>query len=514
METEIIALYMRLSLEDKDITVNDKNESSSISNQRKILMEYINNSKELLHMIPKEYIDDGYSGLNFKRPSFKKMLDEITAQNIKCIIVKDLSRLGRNYIESGNFIERIFPFFEIRFISINDNYDSNKNNTALGIDIGFSNILNALYSKDLSVKTKKSKEMLTKKGAFLGCFPPYGYIKSKENKHKLIIDEEASQTVKRIFSMIISGEKCIDIARKFNNEKIISPIEHIKKIHKKTPSKNKIYWSSAIIRKIISNESYLGKTISKKSHISNINQKIIAIPKEKYIIIENTHKAIISQEDFNCANEKILKYNKKPYKKDNSKIFYKKLKCGGCGHLLYNSDSKIKRWYCRTSSVTNKENCFSRRIPEDIIVNVITESIKKMNTIAIEVRNLIDIAYKENFDYKKLIREKETQIKKLNNNKFCSFQSYSTKKITEETYKMKINVLNEKILNLENELKEIKLNYKDKDSNKKNNFINNLIQYKSIEYLSRNIVDNLINSIIIDKNNNIKIIWNFKDSYC
>ena len=206
-----IAAYLRLSSDD-----GDKAESNSIGNQRSIVKQYINSNK--LSSSIKYYIDDGYSGTTFDRPDFKKMVDDIKDNKINCIIVKDLSRLGRNYIEVGNYIEQIFPSYNIRFIAINDNIDTGKDpKSASSIIVPFKNLMNDEYARDISQKVRSVLDSKKGQGKFIGSYAPYGYLRDPKDKYKFIIDKEPAKIVKKIFSMILSGKSKKEIANELNS---------------------------------------------------------------------------------------------------------------------------------------------------------------------------------------------------------------------------------------------------------------------------------------------------------
>jgi DNA invertase Pin-like site-specific DNA recombinase len=210
-----IGKYIRLSQEDRDLMKKEsKTESESISHQKALIQSYIDADKELQDAEQSEFFDDGYSGTNFDRPSFERLMERIKKGEINCVIVKDFSRFGRNYIELGDYLERIFPFLGVRFISINDHYDSRDyKGTTGGLDVVMKNIVYDYYSKDLSVKVKTAKYQKMKQGQYLGGHVPYGLMKDPQDKHKLIIDEEAAAVVREIFDMAIAGMRLIDMAR-------------------------------------------------------------------------------------------------------------------------------------------------------------------------------------------------------------------------------------------------------------------------------------------------------------
>jgi DNA invertase Pin-like site-specific DNA recombinase len=227
----VIGKYIRLSQADRDLMKKEnKSESESVSHQKALIQNYISCDAELCGCAQYEFYDDGYSGTNFERPSFERLLEKIKKGEINCVIVKDFSRFGRDYIELGDYLERIFPFLGVRFISINDHYDSQDyKGTTGGLDVVMKNIVYDYYSKDLSVKVKTAKYQKMKQGKYLGGHVPYGLMKDPDDKHKLIIDPEAAAVVREIFDMAIAKMRLIDMARILNERGVESPGQYYRR---------------------------------------------------------------------------------------------------------------------------------------------------------------------------------------------------------------------------------------------------------------------------------------------
>lgn len=265
------------------------------------------------------YIDDGYSGTNFNRPAINRLLNDMKLGKFNTIIVKDLSRFGRNYLEVGNYIEQIFPLFNIRFIAITDNIDSFRNPKSLqNIVVPFKNIINTEYSRDLSQKIKSSLDIKKRNGEFVGSFAPYGYIKDPDNKHHFIIDTYAAEIVDKIYDMILDGMGKPSICRKLHEMKILNPTAYKRDVLKmkygkkgEIPKEYKTVWEISVIDKIIKDEVYCGDMIQgKRKHISYKNHKSVKNNKEDWIIVRNTHEAIIDRKKFTKVQEEIAKRNK------------------------------------------------------------------------------------------------------------------------------------------------------------------------------------------------------------
>ena len=372
----IAVMYLRLSKED-----GEKTESNSISNQREMIHSY---AKRNQFIIRKEYVDDGYSGATFDRPNFKEMIKDAYDKKFDTIIVKDLSRFGRDYIEAGKYIQRIFPENGIRFISINDNYDSkvaDMNDTHLILPI--KNFINDSYCRDISNKVKSSQKIKREKGDFISAFAPYGYKKSEGNKNKLVIDEQAAPNIKNIFDMKLMGYSSKAIADELNCLGVLTPRKYKESQGFKCNGFQNIKggnWTAKAINRIIENEVYIGNTLQGKSiTLSYKNKKQIEKEKEEWIRVEDTHEPIISKEIFAIANTMLKRDLNNSRGKDKIDIFTGMLFCKECGSSLIRRTVKYKEreeifYIC---SKYNKEKYCSRHsIKEETLIKAVSKTIK------------------------------------------------------------------------------------------------------------------------------------------
>ena len=267
--SKITAMYIRLSMEDEDVSLNRKEESNSVSSQRELLKAYIENHSELKDTKVQEYCDDGFTGTKFERPGYMKLMEDIRAEKISCIVVKDLSRLGRDYIEVGSLLEQILPLYQVRVIAVNDNYDSdNYDGSTGGMNVAFKNLIYMLYSRDLSNKICSAKHTRILNGENISGQLRYGYVKDPNDKHKIIVDPEAAEVVKLIFELTAQGKRKTEVANYLNAHGIDTPSAY----KKRKGSKNffhavevKSLWSTSSIRDILNDEVYLGKLIWNKT---------------------------------------------------------------------------------------------------------------------------------------------------------------------------------------------------------------------------------------------------------
>ena len=293
-----VGIYIRLSKEDEE--KEKYSESESVQNQRTLLMQYI---KENKFNFVAEYVDDGVSGTSFDRPAFNKMIDDIEQGKINMVITKDLSRLGRNYVQSGYYTETYFPEHNVRYIAILDNIDTALDSANNDI-APFKSILNEMYAKDTSKKINSVLQSKRNNGEYLGT-APYGYKKDPENKYHLIIDEEAANVVKLIYEKYLAGFGTMQIADYLSKKKIPIPSDYNKR---KRGTKSLTYglWQQSTVRFILSNEIYTGTVIQgKRKKVSFKSKKFINLPEEDWVKVENMHEAIISKEDFERAKKKL-----------------------------------------------------------------------------------------------------------------------------------------------------------------------------------------------------------------
>ena len=313
------ALYCRLSNEDEL-----DGESNSIKNQRDILERYAKENNLNVYGV---YIDDGFSGTNFDRPDFQRMIKDIENKKVNMVIVKDTSRLGRDYIEFGNYIERIFPQNQIRVVCILENYDSEIDN-GVADTLPFRAVMNDMYAKETSKKIKATKRKNAEQGLFMGRYAPFGYDKDPNDKHKLIINEECAKIVRKIFDLYLAGNSALQITYILEEEKIPTPSQMMKM------DKQSTRWYREVICRILQNEIYIGNMVQcKKRKINYKLKKSIDLPKEEWVIVENTHEPIIDKEKFYAVQE-TMKSRESTRKKTLDLLLRGLVVCKECGKKM------------------------------------------------------------------------------------------------------------------------------------------------------------------------------------
>lgn len=421
-----IALYIRLSVED------EKTESLSIPNQRLILREKAMSLPEWNGAEILEFVDNGHTGTNFERPAVQKLLEMANLGKINCIMVKDLSRFGRNSIETGYFIEKVFPLYHIRFIAVSDNFDSAElNGDTGGVDMAFKYLINECYSRDMSIKSKSAKLARFKRGEYQSVVCPYGYQKSEDGRMKP--DEETADNVRQIFQWAADGLSAGAIARKLSEMKILTPAEYKaskgKNYHDISRS-NGVWCRSAVLR-ILEDERYTGMYVMGKKHSVEVGSyKMIRNDESEWIKIPNHHTPIISKELFEQAKAKIRKFSVD--KKPREYLMKGKVFCGCCDHAMNRQND---RWYiCRYGEIGTDKGCQSARISVKDLERTVFDTIRSQAQCFIDTDADIKIrAEKSALE----LNGYEQKLKLLQESKRELYEQYILGILDIDTYKSK-----------------------------------------------------------------------------
>jgi site-specific recombinase len=501
-----IAIYLRLSEEDYKKT----DESVSISNQRDYTRSYIENDNSLKDSEIEEYIDDGYSATNTNRPAFLRLVDDIKGGKVETIVVKDMSRFSRDYILLGDYLSNILPFLKIRFIAINDNYDSLKEQgNGLDTDTQFKTLYYDLFSKELSEKVRSSVKQIKSQGKNTNWAAPFGYIKDPKDKYHIIIDEKTALIVKEAFDLLLKGYSCTQVANIFNKKGYITRSERKEELKLSDYSRNfitgskvkKRAWTSICISQITRNELYTGDYVYNKYKETRIGgRKRILLPEEEWRIIPNTHEAIISREVFDKVKRIKEKRNFGEYTGNkNRSIFSDKIFCKECGrHMSFRSDSRQKKnsdkdykyksyfcYFCKAEKTPNN-------IKERDIIELIKPKLKNF-----KIQNTL----KEErvIEYKNVEEEILKEIAILNANLQTIYENYKRKNISKEEYLKEKTLIQDKKVLLENKLEEVK----SKKIDSKKEFASNSLDENN---LLKAYVDSSIDKIIVSRTGEIEII--------
>lgn len=501
------ALYCRLSVDDGNF-----GGSVSIETQKILLEQYCKDHKITDY---KFYCDDGCSGTNFDRPSFKKMLSDIDEGKINLVIVKDLSRFGRNYVEAGMYVQR-FTDSNIRFIAADDNYDSLVNSDDLLFPI--KNVVNEMYARDVSKKTKAAKKAKARDGQFIGSKAPFGYKIDPNDRHHLIVDEPAAQVVKRIFRLAAEGVGYNKMAKIFREEKVLTPIAYFNlnnpDYFKSDYWRKEFDWHVTSIRAILNNEVYLGKLVYGKQRNKSMKSKEkVRNPKEDWIVVENCHEPIITQELWDTVH-KILNAKHRPAKAGEVQMFAGLLYCSDCGHCLTYSQKQRKdgsyhgAYSCWMYKTHGKEYCASHYITFDTIYELVLIDIQ---------RNLFQ--YRKNTDKFKSILSRKYQSDSQKQAEQIILEYEQKQKRCEELDKIISRLYEDNVLgrigderyesmsqSYELEQVEIKkalpilkskIDELKRQSDCADNFINVIKKYTIIDKLDASILNELIDKIVV-----------------
>lgn len=524
-KTYLCGGYLRLSKEDDDIAKSETLQSNSIENQKEYIEDYLQSKPEI--RVVDFYIDDGYSGVNFDRPDFQRMLQDIKDKKINCVIVKDLSRLGRNYIEVGKYIERLFPFLGVRFIAINDNFDS-ADDAALSnnIIVPFKNLINDAYCRDISIKIRSHLEVKRKRGEFIGAFPVYGYMRG-EDKNKLIVDSCAAEIVKEIFAMKMEGMSQQAIADELNRLGVLSPAEYKKeqgsgyKTVFQTHSRAK--WTAVAVLRVLTNEVYMGTLIQGKESTPNYKVRVREKkPKEEWIRVENAHEAIISRTDFELISDILQKDTRVSTGKSAVSVYSGYLVCADCGCSMVRkkvrSGSLEYVYYVCSGNKKDKDICSSHRISENTLNMAITKTLqlhlKQLGDLQESIRYIRETSGNSD-KIKKLVLQSEKRkedIEKYNRLKLECYEDYKKELITQDEYMLFKKELDNRIEEIQRAITELgkKKRMLLDGGYEKESLLEKFLTSKEIE-LKRSILVRFISRIYVYEDHRIEIIFRYQD---
>lgn len=530
-ETKIwnATLYLRLSRDD-----GDKEESNSITGQRELLRDFIRTRPEL-----REYavrIDDGFTGSNFERPSFKKMLKDVKAGRTNCIIVKDLSRFGRNYKETGNYLERIFPFLGVRFIAVNDGFDTlTARRGADGYLVPLKNLINEVYSKDISRKSGSALAAKQKNGDFIGAWAPYGYRKREDNSHKLEPDEATAPIVRQIFRWRAEGVSFTQIARRLNDEGIPSPSAYLYNIGVcKTEKYNGVSWYVQTVKNLLSRQVYIGHMVQGRKRQSFYeNRGQYRTPKEDWIIVENTHKPLIDRETFDKVQALAQRRNEEYFEalgrfthlETTENILKGLVYCADCKRPLVrykNVSHEKKLWYtfiCPTHA-NDIGSCPLKNIREDALFPMLLQAIQTQIALAADMEAIVR-RVNSSHKYRKQtatlqgkLDAAKRALKRCNGLYDSLYQNYVDQLMTEQEYmtlKRRYKAEAEEAERLIEAL--TRRQAAEAAHTPENPFLAAFGSFRGADVLTKEMAQALIERVYVDGDGNIEIVFRYRDEY-
>lgn len=514
------AVYARLSTEDLN--------EDTLDNQIYLLKSFVGEKTDMV--LVDIYADNGFSGTNFERPEFTRLMNDVKTGKVNCIVVKDLSRLGRNYIETGNLIENVFPFLNVRFIAVTDNFDTNEGGGVENMVASFKNLVNDVYAKDISRKIITAFRTKQKNGEYIGLVAPYGYLKSAENKNKFVIDEKTAPAVKKIFELYASGYGLDRIARIMNESDYDCPRKYRYSIGiTKSDRYKNSKWGRTTINTILTNRAYIGDMVQGKVKQELCNNIVMHYTnKDDWIVVEGTHEAIIERNLFfevqdilekKKTEQAVRRKNSKSreYKEEN--LLKGRIKCGCCGksmNLAQNvrGNSISRSYYCSGYKELREAVCTNKnRINKSSVESKVLESIKKCIFNNIDESSFsLEIADKNTQDIKKRMVQIERAIRQTNSKIADLYKDVSDGLIDENDYLlMKTKFLNDK-KQLEREEKLLSDNMKKtSDSAGKLRAADYLKKCKKAKKLDRKMVESFIELVTINDDKSIEITFSCCD---
>lgn len=524
------AKYIRLSSADEDIRVGDKAESNSVVNQRKLLDCYLESHREFSNCTILEFLDDGRSGTNLDRPGMRAMLDAARRHEIDCIIVKDFSRFARDYIESGRYLEQVFPALGIRFISVNDCYDSYDfpYGTAGNINNGLLNLINEMYSRDLSQKSKAAKRLYAQRGQCISAYPVYGYLKSPEDKRTWIPDPETAPVVQRMFNWYAEGLTSTEIAKRLNEDGIPTPAQHKRALGSKrqlwNSERTDNFWRATTIGKILRDERYTGKLVALKTTLSELGNihSAKAIEKDDWVIVPGAFEAIISQEIFDQVQAKIeTAWPTRKLGPMKRRLFSRKLRCGHCGAALIRHEIAQGVYYtCDGRAWNGTDDCKKIRLFETDLIQAVLASIRFQAQLAKKTEKRLDRKEKQIQTAQNRAQSAQQRIQKqiaqLETRKAEAYLSYDLGEVSQSDYKNRCKKIDAAIMEQKRQLDALEQDsgsiLPDMDTVSCEQ-INSLKPLSNLRTLNRDMVEVLIRTIQVYSGNRIEIAWNFNEDY-
>lgn len=511
--------YVRVSKEDIAAGQVKKTESNSISNQKKLISDFVKDKQEI--NIVSVRTDDGYTGTNYDRPAFQLMLDDIRAGRINCVIVKDLSRFGREYIDAGKYIDRLFPYYGVRLIAINDNIDTITKDMSDELGITIRNLFNDNYCRDISIKTRSSLKVKRKNGEFTGAFVAYGYRRSDKEHNNLMIDEYPASVVQDIFKWKLAGMSQDGIARKLNEQGILSPLEYKRSLGMNYKSgfkvKEKAVWTAIAVRRILTNELYVGTLIQGIRTTPNHKVKTVKVnDKEDWCILENNHEPIVSQKTFNLVQRLLALDTRTSPNKDVVFSLCGLVVCGDCGNPMVRkvTTAKGKKYsYYVCSRNKERSGCSSHRIKTEDLETAVLRILQNHICVVVEMRKCLELIEKLPFRQINLRKAEERllkieeEISRYRKLKITLYEDMKDGIVTKEDY-VDISVQYEqRIKDAEQAVEQI---HKEIDtlmgnSTDEQRWMKDFIQYKNLTQLTRIAAVELIEKIHVFENKKIVV---------
>lgn len=516
--------YIRLSKEDMN---RGNDDSNSVVNQRRLLDEYYEKHMDEFESVTR-YIDDGHTGTDTNREGFQKLLADITSGKINCVIVKDLSRLSRNYTDAGSLIENLFVQLNVRFISLTESVDSFLNpDSVSSIIVPITNVMNDQYCYQTSKKIRQVFDYKRRNGEFIGSFAPYGYVKDPNDGHALLVDEEAAEVVKSIFSMFLNGMNKLQITHHLNDHGVLCPTAYKRskgiKYNAPNAQKNPM-WSTITIDTILKNRVYVGDMVQGRQRVKSYKIHVQErVPEDEWFIVENTHKPIIDREAFDKVQQLLKRDTRTAPKKKELYLFSGFLRCADCGRAMSRIASKGMYVYyqCGTYKSLSKKACTMHSIKSTRLEAAVLYAIQQQAYLAVSYSEIVarintaPLKKSQSIRLNDLIAAKEKELAKIMRYKQALYQDWKDGEITHndyrhmsEDYERQAGAAQTVIANLKSEQAEL-----EKGVDTENPFLTAFSKYENIDRLTREILIELVDHIKVHEGGDISIRFKFADEY-
>ncbi len=529
------AVYVRLSVVGSDLGRNQ----DSIEMQRYMLEKYVETQPDMRLM--EVFCDNGETGTNFERPGFERMMDAVRSRAVDCIVVKDLSRFGRNYVETGYYLEKIFPRLGVRFVAVNDQYDTLKEGAGDGLVYSLKNLVNDLYARDISLKVSSSLATKRGQGEFVGAIAPYGYRKSEEDRHRLAVDADAAPIVRDIFRWRLEGEGFARIARRLNDAGVPSPAayRYEKGYLKDKPSGQALLWKALCVQRMTANPAYAGHMAQGKTRKPLAGGPAeVQVPADEWVVVRNTHEALVSQEDFDrvqaMADECRRKYcalrGKHPTTEN---VFKGLLVCADCGVKMVRHKNVTPKGtarysfgcivYARNPGSQNLggQGCSQKHVREQELAETVAQALRIQVQLALDLEEILGKVRKlkgcqgKDKELDGQIGKLQAGIKRNAALRSTLFESYTEHTLTEKEYvSMKAEYdkeareLKEKLSVLEKEKQEAGHVHETREG-----WVSTLKKYQGFRTVTREMAVELISCIRVSGHHELEIVWNFQDVF-
>lgn len=515
--------YLRLSY-----TENHENESDSIANQKKLIEDYLKGHPDI--ELVSEKVDDGYSGILFDRPAFQEMMQDIMEGKINCVIVKDLSRLGREYIETGRYLRRIFPAYGVRFIAINDNIDTAHEHAGDDLNISMKNLINDAYCHDISVKTRSALEVKRKKGDYVGACPVYGYRKSEENRNQLVVDEYAARVVRDIFRAKIDGRSAKRIADELNALGVLSPLAY--KISRGLPhpkggfaDRPDAKWSATTVIRILQDEIYTGTLVQGRQGTYNHKlRNVIQKPDEEWIRVKDAHEAIIRKRDFDLVQHIMGLDTRTAPEGEKVYLFSGLLVCGCCGARMTRKTNTVggKKYIYYHCPTGKKHGCTHPvMLREDDLTQCVLASVQAHIKNVVSVDELLNSISEETINRelvagcKAQIAENRAQLEQIGVFKAGLYENFVKGMLDKAEYKSLRDGYTERMEELRSAIDQLRQEMErvtDRTSERQK-WAQQFREFSNMTELDRRAVVTLIQSIRIISKTEIQITFRYQMEY-